>query len=169
MVGGPSHLETFDYKPRLKEMDGQPMPDSFTQGVTHRTITGEAIEMLCPQLEFKKWGKSGQHFSTAFPKIGEIADDMCILRSYHRANQSRSRPLTYMNTGTQISGRPSMGSWILYGLGAETQNLPGFVCLPQLAVLEPPHRLPSMAQWFSSKQIPRGSLPQQGRPRALSE
>ena len=129
MAGGPSHLETFDYKPRLKEMDGQPMPDSFTKGQPIAQLQGKQLKCFAPQLEFKKWGKSGQHFSTAFPKIGEIADDMCILRSMATEQINHDPAHTYMNTGTQISGRPSMGSWILYGLGAETQNLPGFVVL----------------------------------------
>lgn len=129
MAGGPSHLETFDYKPRLKEMGGQPMPDSFTKGQPIAQLQGKQLKCLAPQLEFKKWGKSGQHFSAAFPKIGEIADDMCIIRSMATEQINHDPAHTYMNTGTQISGRPSMGSWILYGLGAETQNLPGFVVL----------------------------------------
>ena len=129
MAGGPSHLETFDYKPKLKEMDGQPMPDSFTKGQPIAQLQGKQLKCFAPQLEFKKWGKSGQHFSTAFPKIGEIADDMCIIRSMATEQINHDPAHTYMNTGTQISGRPSMGSWILYGLGAETQNLPGFVVL----------------------------------------
>ena len=129
MAGGPSHLETFDYKPRLKEMGGQPMPDSFTKGQPIAQLQGKQLKCLAPQLEFKKWGKSGQHFSSAFPKIGEIADDMCIIRSMATEQINHDPAHTYMNTGTQISGRPSMGSWILYGLGAETQNLPGFVVL----------------------------------------
>ena len=129
MAGGPSHLETFDYKPRLKEMGGRPMPDSFTKGQPIAQLQGKQLKCLAPQLEFKKWGKSGQHFSSAFPKIGEIADDMCIIRSMATEQINHDPAHTYMNTGTQISGRPSMGSWILYGLGAETQNLPGFVVL----------------------------------------
>ena len=129
MAGGPSHLETFDYKPRLKEMGGQPMPDSFTKGQPIAQLQGKQLKCLAPQLEFKKWGKSGQHLSAAFPKIGEIADDMCIIRSMATEQINHDPAHTYMNTGTQISGRPSMGSWILYGLGAETQNLPGFVVL----------------------------------------
>ena len=129
MAGGPSHLETFDYKPKLKEMDGKPMPESITKGQPIAQLQGKQLKCLGPQLEFKKWGKSGQYFSTAFPKIGEIADDMCIIRSMTTEQINHDPAHTYMNTGTQISGRPSMGSWILYGLGAETNNLPGFVVL----------------------------------------
>ena len=78
---GPSHLETFDYKPKLKEMDGKPMPESITKGQPIAQLQGKQLKCFGPQLEFKKWGKSGQYFSSAFPKIGEIADDMCIIRS----------------------------------------------------------------------------------------
>ena len=129
MAGGPSHLETFDYKPKLKEMDGQPMPQSITKGQPIAQLQGKQLKCLAPQLEFKKWGKSGQHFSTAFPKIGSVADDICIVRSMTTEQINHDPAHTYMNTGSQISGRPSMGSWVLYGLGAETQNLPGFVVL----------------------------------------
>ena len=129
MAGGPSHLETFDYKPKLKEMDGQPMPQSITKGQPIAQLQGKQLKCLAPQLEFKKWGKSGQHFSTAFPQIGSVADDICIVRSMTTEQINHDPAHTYMNTGSQISGRPSMGSWVLYGLGAETQNLPGFVVL----------------------------------------
>jgi len=129
MAGGPSHLETFDYKPKLKEMDGKPMPESITKGQPVAQLQGKQLKCFAPQLEFKKWGKSGQYFSSAFPKIGGIADDICIVRSMTTEQINHDPAHTYMNTGTQISGRPSMGSWVLYGLGAETNNLPGFVVL----------------------------------------
>ena len=129
MAGGPSHLETFDYKPKLKEMDGKPMPESITKGQPIAQLQGKQLKCFGPQLEFNKWGKSGQYFSSAFPKIGEIADEMCIIRSMTTEQINHDPAHTYMNTGTQISGRPSMGSWVLYGLGAETNNLPGFVVL----------------------------------------
>ena len=80
MAGGPSHLETFDYKPKLKEMDGKPMPESITKGKPVAQLQGKQLKCFAPQLEFKKWGKSGQYFSSAFPKIGGIADDICIIR-----------------------------------------------------------------------------------------
>ncbi|MEK9634587.1 MAG: DUF1501 domain-containing protein, partial [Opitutae bacterium] len=88
-----------------------------------------ALKCLGPQHEFERYGKSGQFISNQFPKIGSIADDICIIRSMHTEQINHDPAHTYMNTGTQISGRPSMGSWILYGLGADTENLPGFVVL----------------------------------------
>ena len=131
MAGGPSHLETYDYKPKLREMDGKPMPKSITEGQPIAQLMGKknALKCLGPQHEFERYGKSGQFISNQFPKIGSIADDICIIRSMHTEQINHDPAHTYMNTGTQISGRPSMGSWILYGLGADTENLPGFVVL----------------------------------------
>jgi hypothetical protein len=131
MAGGPSHLETYDYKPKLKEMDGKPMPKSITEGQPIAQLMGKKNSLKClgPQHEFERYGKSGQFISNQFPKIGSIADDICIIRSMHTEQINHDPAHTYMNTGTQISGRPSMGSWALYGLGADTENLPGFVVL----------------------------------------
>ncbi|MBL64428.1 MAG: sulfatase [Opitutae bacterium] len=131
MAGGPSHLETFDYKPKLKEMDGKAMPKSITEGQPIAQLQGKrnALKCLGPQHPFERYGKSGQLICNQFPKIGSIADDICILRSMRTEQINHDPAHTYMNTGTQISGRPSMGSWVLYGLGADTDNLPGFVVL----------------------------------------
>ena len=131
MAGGPSHLETYDFKPKLREMDGKPMPKSITEGQPIAQLMGKKNSLKClgPQHDFQRYGKSGQFISNQFPKIGSIADDICIIRSMHTEQINHDPAHTYMNTGTQISGRPSMGSWILYGLGAPTENLPGFVVL----------------------------------------
>src|SRR6266496_4449971 len=129
MAGGPSHLESFDYKPKLKELDGQPFPESFTKGQQLAQLQNTELKARGPFCEFKKWGKSGQEISTLFPHIGGIADDICIVRSLHTEQINHDPAHAFMNTGTQIKGRPSMGSWLLYGLGAETEDLPGFVVL----------------------------------------
>jgi hypothetical protein len=129
MAGGPSHLETFDYKPELAKMDGKPMPESFTKGQPIAQLQGQALKCLGPQHPFVKAGKSGQEISSIFPNIQKIADDICIVRSLRTEAINHDPAHTFMNTGTTISGRPSMGSWIWYGLGAESENLPGFVVL----------------------------------------
>jgi hypothetical protein len=130
MAGGPSHLETFDHKPKLAEMTGQPMPESFTKGQPIAQLQGNAqLKCLGPQWAFKKFGKSGQEISEVFPHIGTIADEICIVRSMVTEAINHDPAHTFMNTGTTISGRPSMGSWVWYGLGAECDNLPGFVVL----------------------------------------
>ena len=129
MAGGPSHLETLDYKPKLIEMSGKPMPESFTKGQPIAQLQNQALKCLAPQHEFKKFGKSGQELAAVFPHIGSVADDICIIRSMVTEAINHDPAHTFMNTGTTISGRPSMGSWLWYGLGSEAANLPGFVVL----------------------------------------
>jgi hypothetical protein len=129
MAGGPSHLETFDYKPKLAELSGKPMPESITKGQPIAQLQGAKLTCLAPQHKFKKYGKSGQEFAEVFPKLGEVADEMCIVRSLKTEAINHDPAHTFMNTGTTISGRPSMGSWLWYGLGSECDNLPGFVVL----------------------------------------
>ena len=116
MAGGPSHLETLDYKPKLAEMNGKGMPKSITDGQPIAQLQGnKALKCLGPQHEFGKYGKSGQSISKALPHIGSIDDDICIVRSMTTQQINHDPAHTFMNTGTQISGRPSMGSWVLYG------------------------------------------------------
>jgi hypothetical protein len=130
MAGGPSHLETLDYKPKLAEMTGQAMPESLTKGQPIAQLQGNAaLKCLGPQWAFRNFGKSGQEICELFPHIGSVADDLCIVRSMVTEAINHDPAHTFMNTGTTISGRPSMGSWVWYGLGAECDNLPGFVVL----------------------------------------
>ncbi len=129
MAGGPSHLETLDYKPKLAEMHGQPMPESFTKGQPIAQLQGQLLKCLAPQHPFQRYGTSGQEICTLFPRIGTLADDICIIRSMVTEAINHDPAHTFMNTGTTISGRPAMGSWIWYGLGSECDNLPGFVVL----------------------------------------
>lgn len=128
-AGGPSHLETFDFKPKLAEMHGKPMPESFTKGQQIAQLQGRPLVCYGPQQKFKTFGKSGQEICDLFPHIGSIADDICIVRSMWTEQINHDPAHTIMNTGSIIAGRPSMGSWIVYGLGVETQDLPGFVVL----------------------------------------
>ena len=129
MAGGPSHLETFDYRPKLREMQGQPMPDSFTKGQPIAQLQNQQLKCYEPQFKFKKFGKSGQEICELFPQIGSIADDICIIRSMRTEAINHDPAHTFMNTGTTIAGRPAMGSWLWYGLGSDAENLPGFVVL----------------------------------------
>ncbi len=128
-AGGPSHLETFDYKPKLAQMHGKPMPESFTRGQQIAQLQGKPLICFGPQHEFRRFGKSGQEICRLFPHIGGVADDVCIVRSLWGEQINHDPAHTLMNTGSILAGRPSMGSWILYGLGAETEDLPGFVVL----------------------------------------
>jgi hypothetical protein len=151
MAGGPSHLESFDYKPELKKLDGKPFPESFTKGQQLAQLQGAELKARGPFCEFKKWGKSGQEISTLFPYIGSIADKICIVRSMHTEQINHDPAHAFMNSGSIIKGRPSMGSWLLYGLGAETDNLPGFVVLTS--------RGKSGLQPISARQWSSGFLP----------
>ena len=129
MAGGPSHLESFDFKPELKRINGQPFPESFTKGQQLAQLQNTELKARGPFVEFKKHGQSGQEISDLFPNIGTIADDICIVRSMHTEQINHDPAHAFMNSGTSLKGRPSMGSWLLYGLGAETDNLPGFIVL----------------------------------------
>jgi hypothetical protein len=129
MAGGPSHLETWDPKPKLAELHGKPMPESFTKGQQLAQLQGSALRCMGPQWEFKKNGKSGLEISEIFPNISKHADDIAIVRSMHTEQINHDPAHTFMNTGSIIPGRPSMGSWVLYGLGSMSQNLPGYVVL----------------------------------------
>jgi len=128
-AGGPSHLETFDYKPKLAEMSGTPMPESLTRGQQIAQLQGQRLTCFGPTHGFKRFGQSGQLVCELFPHIGGIVDDTCIVRSMWTEQINHDPAHTFMNSGSIITGRPSMGSWVLYGLGAETEDLPGFVVL----------------------------------------
>src|SRR4051812_23376577 len=129
MAGGMSHLETFDHKPKLAEMHGKPMPESFTKGQPIAQLQGAKLNCFGPQHRFAKVGKSGQEISEIFPHLHTVADEMCIVRSLKTEAINHDPAHTFMNTGTTISGRPAAGSWLWYGLGAEAKDLPGFVVL----------------------------------------
>jgi hypothetical protein len=137
MAGGPSHLETFDFKPKLAELDGKPMPTSFTKGQPIAQLQGQSLKCQGPLVKFKKYGKNGQEISDFLPWHAKMADDICVLRSMVTEQINHDPAHTFMNTGSAISGRPSMGSWINYGLGSESENLPGFVVLTSVGGRNP--------------------------------
>ncbi|MEO1994195.1 MAG: DUF1501 domain-containing protein [Planctomycetaceae bacterium] len=151
MAGGPSHLETFDYKPKLAEMDGRPMPASVTAGQPIAQLQGQPLKCLGPQYRFRKHGQSGQMIADILPHTASIADEICIIKSMHTDQINHDPAHTVMNTGTSISGRPSMGSWLTYGLGSASVDLPGFIVLSSSGGRNP--------QPISSRQWGAGFLP----------
>ncbi len=153
MSGGPSHLETFDEKPALAKMHGQAMPESFTKGQPIAQLQGQKLTCQGPMIGFRKHGESGQVISDFLPWHGKMADDLCILRSMVTEQINHDPAHTFMNTGTAINGRPSMGSWINYGLGSEADDLPGFVVLTSEGGRNP--------QPISSRMWAAGFLPSQ--------
>jgi hypothetical protein len=127
MAGGPSHLETFDPKPQLDELNGQPFPESFTKGQQLAQLQNAVLKARGSFVKFQKYGQSGQEISELFPHTGNVADDICIVRSMMTEQINHDPAQAFMNSGSILKGRPSMGSWLVYGLGAETDSLPGFV------------------------------------------
>jgi hypothetical protein len=148
MAGGPSQFETFDEKPKLAEMHGQPMPESYTKGQPIAQLQGAELRCFRPLVKFARHGQSGQQISELLPHIAKIADEICIVRSMQTEQINHDPAQTFMNAGTSISGRPSMGSWITYGLGSESDDLPGFVVMRSLADSRPPQPI-SSRQWHS--------------------
>ncbi|MEM7388063.1 MAG: DUF1501 domain-containing protein, partial [Verrucomicrobiota bacterium] len=151
MSGGPSHLETFDYKPKLARMDGQPMPESFTRGQPIAQLQGQKLKCQGPMTGFSRYGQNGLSVSDYLPWTAKMADDLCVLNSLTTEQINHDPAHTFMNTGTAISGRPSMGSWINYGLGSESDDLPGFVVLTSVGGRNP--------QPIASRQWSAGFLP----------
>jgi hypothetical protein len=129
MAGGPSQLESFDYKPVLQKLDGQPMPESLTKGQPIAQLQGAELMCRGAQFEFKRHGESGQEISSIFPHIAGIADDITIVRSMVTEQINHDPAHTFINSGRRFSGHPSMGAWINYGLGSEGESLPGFVVM----------------------------------------
>lgn len=132
MAGGPSQLETFDPKPKLAEMNGKPMPESMTKGQQLAQLQGKPLNCFGPQHAFKKFGSNGAEICELFPHLGSVLDDICLIRSMTTDAINHDPAHMFINTGSQIAGRPSMGAWVTYGLGSESSNLPGFVVLTSL-------------------------------------
>jgi hypothetical protein len=132
MAGGPSHLETFDFKPKLAQLDGQPMPESMTKGQQLAQLQGAKLMCFGPQLPFAKFGRNQTEICALLPHIGSAIDDICLVRSMTTDAINHDPAHMFMNSGSQIVGRPSMGAWVTYGLGSEAANLPGFVVLVSL-------------------------------------
>ena len=127
MAGGPSQLELFDYKPKLIEMDGKPMPESFTKGQQLAQLQGQKLVCQGAKFKFEKHGKYQTELSELLPHLGSVVDDICIIKSMTTDAINHDPAHMFMNTGAQIAGRPSMGAWVTYGLGSEAEDLPGFV------------------------------------------
>ncbi len=161
MAGGPSHLETFDPKPKLAEMHGQPMPESFTKGQQLAQLQGQKLTCFGPQHPFAKFGKNQVEICSLFPQIGSVIDDICLIRSMTTDAINHDPAHMFMNTGSQIAGRPSMGAWVTYGLGTEAEDLPGFVVLDlhRQGRAEPAHRRAAVEQRLSAQPLPGRAAP----------
>ncbi len=128
MAGGPSHLELFDYKPKLQELDGQVVPESYVKNKRFAFLKKDA-KLLATRRKFRRWGQCGAQISELLPHIGSVADELCIIRSMVTEVFNHGPAKLFVNTGSSRFGRPSMGAWITYGIGSLADNLPGFVVL----------------------------------------
>lgn len=128
MHGGPSHVDLFEPKPELEKFSGQPLPESFGPVMTRRKVATNPL--LGSVAKFRKRGNCGTEISELLPEFGDLADEFCVIRSCHGDSVNHPQSVYQMNTGSILTGRPSLGSWVSYGLGNENHNLPTFVVLP---------------------------------------
>ncbi|MFY0685765.1 MAG: DUF1501 domain-containing protein [Cyclobacteriaceae bacterium] len=129
--GGPSQLETFDYKPLLQQRNGDQLPDSIRNGqrVTGMTAHQKSFPMAGSQFSFKQHGQSGAWVSDIMPHTSKVVDDLCFVKTLHTEAINHDPAITFFQTGSQQAGRPSIGSWLSYGLGSDNDNLPAFCVL----------------------------------------
>jgi hypothetical protein len=128
MAGAPSQIDLFDPKPALTKHDGQDIPEEFVKGERFAFIKGQP-KLLASPFQFKSYGQSGAQISELLPHLAKVADDITIIRSMRTTQFNHAPAQIFMNTGHQVIGRPSLGSWLSYGLGSENSDLPGFVVL----------------------------------------
>ena len=129
--GAPSQMELFDYKPKLKEMYGQELPDSVrgNQRVSSMTADQRTFPIAWGDVTFDRYGQSGAWLSNLMPHHQKIVDEVCFIKSMYTESINHDPAVTFVQTGSQLAGRPSIGSWLSYGLGSENENLPNFVVL----------------------------------------
>jgi hypothetical protein len=129
--GGPSHIDLFDYKPKLKEMHGKELPSSVRNGqrITGMTSGQSSFPCVYPMFQFKQYGPGGMWLSEVLPHIGSIAGEAAFIRSMHTEAINHDPAVTYIQTGSQQPGRPSNGAWVSYGIGSENKDLPAYVVL----------------------------------------
>jgi hypothetical protein len=126
MAGAPSQLDLFDYKPSLKKYDGKPVPKEVVMGQQYAFIKPDAA-LFASEFKFAKHGQCGAEISEALPHLAGVVDDIAIIKSMHTDAFNHAPGQIFMNTGSQQFGRPSFGSWVTYGLGSESSDLPAFV------------------------------------------
>ena len=133
--GAPTHVDLFDYKPELQRRHGQPVPDAFLGGRRFSTMTGnpQGKLLLAPVEPFRRRGRSGAWVSDFLPHTAAIADDLCFIKSLHTDAVNHAPAITFLLTGGQIPGRPTVGAWLSYGLGSETEELPAYVVMTSVS------------------------------------
>src|SRR3954467_6510039 len=128
MAGAPSQLDLFDYKPELTKLEGKPLPPSVIGGQRYAFIRPDAA-VMGPKFKFARHGQCGAELSEMLPHLAEVVDDICLIKSMKTDQFNHAPAQIFLNTGFAQPGRPSIGSWVIYGLGAVTENLPAFVVM----------------------------------------
>lgn len=133
--GAPTHCDLFDYKPALEKLHGQPVPAEYFKGKRFSTMTGDPAGklMLAPIEPFRQHGKSGAWVSSLMPHTAKIADELCFVKSMHTESVNHAPGITFFLTGSEMPGRPTLGSWLTYGLGCETANLPAYTVMTSIS------------------------------------
>jgi uncharacterized protein (DUF1501 family) len=131
MSGGPSHIDLFDYKPELRQIHGKELPAEIRMGqrLTGMTSGQKSFPCVAPMFSFKQYGDMGLWVTELLPHMAAVVNDLCVVRSLNTEAINHDPAITFLQTGSQQPGRPSMGAWLSYGLGSENQNLPGFVVM----------------------------------------
>ena len=131
MAGGPSHIDTFDFKPELRKIHGKELPDSIRQGQRLSTMTSgqKSFPCVAPMFKFSRHGKHGTWVSEILPKVSEIVNEITIVKSLHTEAINHDPAITFINTGVQQPGKASLGSWLSYGLGSPNKDLPAYVVM----------------------------------------
>ncbi|WP_166823163.1 DUF1501 domain-containing protein [Thalassoroseus pseudoceratinae] len=131
MAGGPSHIDTFDYHPEIREHHGKELPNSVRgdQRITTMTSGQKSFPVVAPMFEFKQHGKHGTWVSEILPNVAKVVDDMTIIKSVHTEAINHDPAITYINTGFQQPGKATMGAWVSYGLGSPNKNLPAYIVM----------------------------------------
>ncbi len=154
-AGGPAQMETYDYKPGLTALHGQALPESVRGGqrLTGFSAMEKSLSIVAPSYNFAQHGQSGAWVSDVLPHMAEVVDELCFIKSLHTEAINHDPGMTFMTTGSQQPGRPSLGGWLSYGLGSENQDLPAFVVLLQ------PNKIPDAATPVSADHFGSGFLP----------
>ena len=151
--GGPSQLELYDHKPQLEAWAGKELPESVRQGQRLTTMTASQKQLVMPsKAPFRRWGDSGATVSEWLPHTGAVADDLCFIHSMHSEYINHAPAMTFLQTGNQLPGRPSMGAWTSYGLGSVNRDLPDFVVL--VSRMQRPSDQPLYAYYWGSGFLP---------------
>ncbi len=171
--GAPSQLELFDSKPGLEKYRGTDLPDSIRQGqrLTGMTSAQKSFPIAPTKFKFSQHGQSGAWFSELLPNLAGVADELCVIKSLHTEAINHDPAITFITTGAQLAGRPSIGAWVSYGLGSENHDLPAFVAMVSRGTGRPVRSAalrPSVGKRLPAVAASRGEVSQRGRSRAVS-